>query len=146
MGKATEDAENEGRFDNDVGFWVGASPEGGWDCIRSLLPLSVAPKSLEDDFVALEVVMKNGKKHAVLRSLVTVVNDSDVKLEIVACSLSSIQGSSVYSSTSNTVVEEVFENQRYHPISGWGSSQNTDPGRWSTRDFSYTSKVSQKSV
>lgn len=139
--KLTEDAENEGGSDNDVGFWVGAAPKGAWECIRSLLPLSVVPKSLEDDFIALEVVMKNGKKHAVLRSLVAVMNDSDVKLEIVVCSLSSIQGSSNSSSTSNTLVEEVFENQRYHPISGWGSSQNTDPGRWSTRDFSYTSKV-----
>lgn len=106
----------------------------------------MVPKTLEDDFIALEVVMKNGKKHAVLRSLVTVVNDSDVKLEIVVCSLASIQGSSDASGTSNTVVEEVFENQRFYPISGWGSSHNTDPGRWSTRDFSYTSKVSQKSV
>lgn len=88
--------------------------------------------------------MRNGKKHAIFRGLATVVNDSDVNLDILVCHVSKIQDSG--SSTPNIVVEEIFENQRYHPISGWGNKwpgfQGSDPACWSTRDFSCSSKVS----
>ncbi|KAA8527969.1 hypothetical protein F0562_035162 [Nyssa sinensis] len=132
--------------DKDVGFWVGLGPEGAWDSFCSFLPLSVITKSLKDDFIAMEVVMKNGKKHAILRGLATVANDSDIILDICVCHASMIHNHDLLSDTSsrNIVVEEIFQNQRYQPISGWGNewpsfSQN-DPGRWSTRDFSYSSK------
>lgn len=132
----------------DVGFWVRFSPEGAWESIRSLLPLSVVPKSVQNDFIAMEVVMKNGKKHAIFRGLAAVVNDSDVKLDISICHVSLVHGHdpSLGISNLNIVIEEIFENQRYHPISGWGNKwpgfRSNDPGRWSTRDFSYSSKVS----
>ncbi|CAN1281796.1 Intermembrane lipid transfer protein vps13A [Linum perenne] len=130
----------------DTGFWVGLNSNDSWESIRSLLPLSVVPKSLERDFIAMEVVMKNGKKHAIFRGLVTVVNDSDIKLDISVRPLSMVDGNNPLHGSHNSAVfiEEIFENQRYHPTSGWGSklngSQNSDPGRWSTRDFSYSSK------
>lgn len=76
--------------DRDVGFWVGLGPEGEWDCFRSFLPLSVIPKTLRDEFIAVEVVMRNGKKHAICRSLATVVNDSDVKLDISVSPMSMV--------------------------------------------------------
>lgn len=141
-----EDTENENRVDRDVGFRVGLGPEGTWESFRSLLPLSVIPKTLEDDFIAVEVVMKNGKKHAIFRSLATVVNDSDVKLDISICSMSMPHSRDPSSETRsrNIMVEEVFQNQRYQPISGWGNKWHgfptNDPGHWSTRDFSYSSK------
>lgn len=146
-----EDTENENRFDRDIGFKVGLSPEGAWESFRSLLPLSVIPKTLADDFIAVEVVMKNGKKHAIFRSLATVVNDSDVKLDISICSMSKHHSHdpSLEIGSRKTMVEEVFQNQRYHPISGWGNKwagfPANDPGHWSTRDFSYSSKVSAES-
>ncbi|KAJ7955294.1 calcium-dependent lipid-binding family protein [Quillaja saponaria] len=87
-----KDGEREDFIDRDIGFWVGLGPESTWDSIRSLLPLSVVPKSLQNDFVAMEVVMKNGKKHAIFRGLVTVVNDSDVKLSISVGNASSGHG------------------------------------------------------
>lgn len=59
--------------------------------MTSCVPLSVIPKSIEDGYIAIEVVMKNGKKHAILRGLVSVVNDSDVKLDILVCNISTIQ-------------------------------------------------------
>lgn len=124
------------------------SADGPWECFDSLFPLSVIPKSLQNDFVAIEVVMKNGKKHAILRGLATVVNDSDVKLDILVCSMLSVKATEEYSHRNNSdeVVEEIFENQRCQPISGWGSGQssvqNNDPGRWSNRDFLYSSLVS----
>lgn len=134
------EAENENDIDRDIGFWVGLSPEGVWESVRSLLPMSVVPKSFQNDFIAMEVVMKNGKKHVIFRGLATVVNDTDFKLDISVCHVSLIHGHGP------SVVEEIFENQRYHPISGWNNKwpgfRSDDPGRWSTMDFSYSSKVS----
>lgn len=146
VGKLTEDVEHEDDMDRDVGFWVGVNSEGVWESIRSILPVSVVPKSMKEDLVAMEVAMKNGKKHVVFRGLVTVVNDSDVKMEIAVCPISSVNMSSISpSSGSNLVIEEVFQNQRYHPMYGWGNkhlgARSNDPDHWSTRDFSYTSKV-----
>ncbi|XP_017974971.1 PREDICTED: uncharacterized protein LOC18603726 [Theobroma cacao] len=136
------DAESKDGSDNDTGFWVRLGTEGSWESIRSLLPLSVVPKSLRSEFIAMEVVMKNGKKHAIFRGLAMVVNDSDVNLDISVCHVSMIHDSG--SSSHNIVVEEIFENQRYQPITGWGNKwsgfRGNDPGRWSTKDFSYSSK------
>ncbi|XP_012842600.1 PREDICTED: uncharacterized protein LOC105962815 isoform X1 [Erythranthe guttata] len=132
--------------DEDMGFWVALGPEGPWDGFRSLLPLSVITMKLQNDFVALEVSMKDGKKHAVFRGLATVTNDSDIQLNISTCHVSLVNGHDISSSVSrnNIVIEEMFENQQYHPGSGWGNneygSRDKDPGRWSTRDFSYSSK------
>ncbi|KAB2604886.1 hypothetical protein D8674_042145 [Pyrus ussuriensis x Pyrus communis] len=86
------DLEAENVTDRDIGFSVGLGPDGAWQNIRSLLPLSVVPKGLQNDFMALEVVVKNGKKHAIFRGLATVVNETDVKLKISVCHASRIQG------------------------------------------------------
>ncbi|KAJ8645273.1 hypothetical protein MRB53_007021 [Persea americana] len=134
-------------IDRDVGFWVGLGPEGPWESFRSMLTLSVVPKTLNENFLALEVVMKNGKKHAIFRTLGVVVNDSDVPLQVSVCPSSMLESQTpLISETSNRsmVMEEIFENQRYQPISGWGNKwpgfRGNDTGRWSTRDFSYSSK------
>ncbi|KAH7682946.1 Vacuolar protein sorting-associated protein 13 [Dioscorea alata] len=132
--------------DRDVGFWVGLCPEGPWESIDSLLPLAVIPQSIDKNPFALEVTMQNSKKHAILRALAIVMNDADVKFEISLCPASMLSSSIVNMENSNfsTVTEEVFENQRYQPISGWGNnssnSHSSDPGRFSTRNFSYSSK------
>ncbi|KAK4265962.1 hypothetical protein QN277_026944 [Acacia crassicarpa] len=140
-----KDVKSEDDADRDTGFRVGLGPEGEWKSVRSLLPLSVVPKSLENEFFAMEVVMKNGKKHAIFRSLVTVVNDSDVRLNIFTCHSSLSLGTDFsHGARSNiNAVEEVFQNQYYHPISGWGNkwpAHLENVGHWSTRDFSYSSK------
>ncbi|KAL5541456.1 hypothetical protein UlMin_009166 [Ulmus minor] len=132
-------------LDRDIGFWIGLSSEGSWESIRSLLPLSVVPKSLRNDYIAMEVVMKNGKKHVIFRSLTTVVNESDVKLDISISHMSLVFGSDPSSGTnSNVVAEEVFQNQCYQPSSGWGNNwsgfRSDEPGHWSSRDFSNSSK------
>lgn len=82
-----EEIENLKVIDKDVGFWVGLRPEGPWESFRSLLPLSVVPRTLNNNFFALKVLMKNGKKHAIFRTLAAVVNDSDVPLEVSVCPL-----------------------------------------------------------
>ncbi|KAM1083274.1 hypothetical protein ACFX19_022101 [Malus domestica] len=86
------DLEAEYVTDKDIGFSVGLGPDGVWQNIRSLLPLSVVPKSLQNGFMALKFVMKNGKKHAIFRGLATVVNETAVKLKISLCHASRIQG------------------------------------------------------
>ncbi|PON40401.1 Vacuolar protein sorting-associated protein [Trema orientale] len=87
----------------------------------------------------MEVVMKNGKKHAVFRSLATLGNESNVNLDISISHLSPNSGTS-----NNSVVEEIFQNQRYQPSSGWGNNWSgfgsVVSGPWSTRDFSNSSK------
>ncbi|KAL6952989.1 hypothetical protein U1Q18_041399 [Sarracenia purpurea var. burkii] len=97
--------QNGNDVDRDAGFWVGLGPEGEWQCFRSFLPLSVVTKTLADEFVAVEVEMRNGKKHAILRGLATVTNDSDVKLDILVCPMSVI-GSDNLSANKK---QEVFE-------------------------------------
>lgn len=133
------DAGTENVVGRDIGFWIGLGPQGTWESIRSLLPSSVGPKSLQNDFVAMEVVMKNGKKHVIFRSLATLVNESDIKLEISTCHMSLLSGTS-----SNLVVEERFQNQRYQPGSGWGNNWSglgsIEPGPWSSQDYSNSSK------
>ncbi|KAL8484750.1 hypothetical protein ACS0TY_027161 [Phlomoides rotata] len=137
---------DEDDVDGDMGFWVALGPEGPWEGFRSSLPLSVGTRKLKDDFVALEVSMRNGKKHAVFRGLARVTNDSDTPLNISTCHVSVINGHEISPRTSrhHIIVEEIFENQQYHPVSGWNSneyrSRDSDPRRWSTRDFSYSSR------
>lgn len=131
--------------DRDVGFWVGLGPEGPWESFSSVLPLSVIPKSLDRNPFAFEVLMRNGRKHAILRTLAVIMNETDIKVEISLCPSSMLNSPLLNKGKENPAVvsEEIYENQRYQPISGWGNISNFhgDPGHWSTRDFSYSSKV-----
>ncbi|KAJ4843890.1 hypothetical protein Tsubulata_025940 [Turnera subulata] len=138
--------ETGGSCHRDIGFWVRLGPNVEWQSIRSLLPLTVVPKSIQNNFFAMEVVMKNGKKHVIFRALATVINDSDVKLDISVCNISLVHGQGPLTAprNPNIVIEEIFENQYYHPGSGWGNKrpgfQINGPCRWSNRDFSYSSE------
>lgn len=102
------DVESESDIDRDVGFWFGLHPEGVMNSVKSLLPISVVPKSLDNDLIAMEVLVKNGKKHAIFRGLVAVVNDSDVKLDVSLCPLSCIDDRNYTLGTSsrNTVTKQ----------------------------------------
>uniref|UniRef100_A0ACD5YZI2 Uncharacterized protein n=1 Tax=Avena sativa TaxID=4498 RepID=A0ACD5YZI2_AVESA len=129
------------------GFWVGLTPDGPWESFTAVLPVSIIPKSLNNNHFAFEITMRNGKKHATLRALAIIANDSDMELEVSVCPVNKISSSMLNSgSTSSTnTVDEVFENQWYRPISGWTSNYSSDHGielgQWSTRDCSYSSKA-----
>lgn len=92
---AFREIESGNSSDRDIGFWVGLGSAGAWESVRSLLPLSVVPKTLNDDFIAVDVFMDNGKKHAIFRGLATVINDSDVRLDIMICHESMINDPSL---------------------------------------------------
>ncbi|XP_021714350.1 uncharacterized protein LOC110682332 isoform X2 [Chenopodium quinoa] len=85
-----KDTTNNNEVDSDVGFWIALRPDGPWESSRSVLPLSVFPKSLEGNLLAMEVITRNGKKHAIFRGLATVVNETNVKLDLSLCPLSMI--------------------------------------------------------
>ncbi len=91
--------------------------------------------------------MRNGKKHASLRALAIIANGFDIKLEVSVCpvTMHSSSVSNAGSTSSTSIIDEVFENQWYRPTSGWGSNpasdQGCDVGPWSTKDGSYSSKV-----
>lgn len=148
IAKLQREAENDTHFDSDVGFWVGLRPEGAMKSIKSLLPVSLVPKSLGNDFIAMEVILKNGKKHVIFRGFVTVINDTTMKLDISVCHMSLLDDKSptIGKGSGNVIFEEIFENQYYQPMCGWGDKptqvDNKDPKRWSTNDFSYSSNVS----
>lgn len=137
------------RYSNgEIGLMVGLSPEGPWTSIRSVLPLSTIPKELNGTF-GVEVVMQKGQKHAILRSLFSIMNDTDITLQVCVCPLSLLHSPDVQSSSDKhwpvVEIEEIFENQRYNPLSGWGNKRpgllmSNDPGRWSRNDYSYSSK------
>ncbi|CAI9779714.1 unnamed protein product [Fraxinus pennsylvanica] len=102
------DRGNGNYVDEDIGFWVALGPKGAWDGFRSLLPLSVITKQLKDEFLALEVFMKNGKRHAVFRGLAKVSNDSDIKFDIATCHASMIHGLNLSSRTSSLIDTNYF--------------------------------------
>ncbi|KAL7618287.1 hypothetical protein Lser_V15G01600 [Lactuca serriola] len=138
--------EEEKDADNDVGFWVGLGPEGVWESFRSFLPLSVMTRKLDNEFFAMDVIMKDGKKRAILRGLATVANDSDIKLDINVCSVSKSHDPDQPSELveGNTAIEEIFENQRHSTILGWGNKRSfrgNELGRWSNRNLSYSTNT-----
>ena len=147
--------DSRNRFSNgEICLMVGLSPEGPWMSISSVLPLSTIPKELNGTF-GVEVVMQKGQKHAILRSLFSIVNNTDITLEVCVCPLSLLNSTDVQlsSDTNRPVVEteEIFENQRYNPLLGWGNKRpgllmSNDPGRWSINDYSYSSKVNTRRI
>jgi len=128
-------------------FWIGLSPDGPWESFTAALPVTVLPKSLNNNHFAFEVTMRNGKKLATLRGLAVIANDADIKLEVSVCPVNMLNNSmlNARSASSTNAIDEVFENQWYRPITGWGHNPSIDHGndlkQWSTRDCSYSSKV-----
>lgn len=128
-------------------FWIALCPDGPWESFTAALPVAILPKSLNNNHFAFEVSMRNGRKHATLRGLAVIANDSDIKLEVSICPVNMLNSSVLNSRSvsSTNAIDEVFENQWYRPIMGWGpnpsSDHRNDLNQWSTRDCSYSSKV-----
>lgn len=135
----------------DIGLWLALSSEGPWTGLRSVLPATTVPKEIGRRPLAVEVTMQQNQKCVKLRSLMMILNHTDMALDICLCPfplLNIPEGSSRNSEGKlSTVIEEIFENQRYQPLAGWGSKWPGhmlpgDPSRWSNRDYSKTQPVS----
>ncbi|GAB2216278.1 hypothetical protein Droror1_Dr00024048 [Drosera rotundifolia] len=107
--KAAADMKKESVIDDDTdsGLFIALSSGGPWEKTRSLLPLSVVPKTLGGSLFAMEVVMKDGKKHAIFRGLATVVNDSDIKIDVIVCPASTIDVRTGVTLQGTNIIENV---------------------------------------
>ncbi|KAK9834254.1 hypothetical protein WJX81_000411 [Elliptochloris bilobata] len=110
------------------------------------LPDEVAPVRLAGDGVALESTFEGGSKRELLRALCQVENGTELALEVALAELppgerprsddGGSTGAAQPSPRADVVAEEVFENERFMPLRGWGARGNLLPGergRFSTR-------------
>lgn len=126
---------------------VSVTKNGPWSPVRLNYGLGPAPWHLGRDYLASEMVVHDGVKHLFVRTLVTVVNETEYQLEARLCPDfllgSEKDGNELdVNGSENAVEEEVFENQRKQPGKAWSHpTLPTDPGHFGTRDLSGSSKV-----
>lgn len=143
-------------------------PFGPWTSVGSSYVEGPLSWKLFGESAVGEVVVLEGLKHVVLRSPVCVKNETQLPIEV---SLSPIflegKGSAkkLFKGSDRSrrslsmeeshleevlegveIQEKVFENQRYNPVLGWGSSRAThllplDPKRWIFLDSGISSQV-----
>jgi len=98
-------------------------------------PGEVVPAAAEAAMVVSKIAKFSGLSPAAQAQAVKGLRD---KKQAQLVSQSAVSGRTMKSEESGLVVEEVFENQRYQPFRGWGSSWPghllpTDCGKWSDR-------------
>ncbi|KAH7316123.1 hypothetical protein KP509_21G079300 [Ceratopteris richardii] len=91
---------------------------------------------LDHDTIATETIINDMHKEITYRSLVIVKNSTDFVMDVA---LSDDKGDG------DIKHAEVFENERYEPLLGWGSTcpghlMPTDPKRWSKDDYTWSSQ------
>ncbi|BBN04917.1 vacuolar protein sorting-associated protein 13A/C [Marchantia polymorpha subsp. ruderalis] len=139
VGEVSKDAD--GKRHESGTFQFSPSPEGPWSHVGLNYALGAAPWQVNKDIMASEFYVDGGVKHLIIRSLVVVQNGTDFDVEVSLCMVSAlgVKRAVRESGVGETVEEEVFENERYQPLSGWGSKWPghllpSDPGRYSDRD------------
>jgi vacuolar protein sorting-associated protein 13A/C len=132
---------------------VSPSERGPWTQVGLNYALGPAPWYMGNTTLASEIVVVEGVKHLIVRTLVQLSNDTDFFLDVRLCPDFLLEGGSGLDpievdvdETGAFVEEEVFEDERYQPLAGWGSAWPghllpTDPGHWSKRDLSAASPV-----
>eukprot|EP00850_Spirogloea_muscicola_P002380 SM000009S23509 [mRNA] locus=s9:423530:451441:+ [translate_table: standard] len=151
-----EEVESNASGDEPGTIQVGYQETGPWVKIGSMYSQGAVPWVIGEEQVASETKVERGVKHLVVRSLVVVVNETDLPIAVCLCPRSLLcsdlvgqndgnSGGARSSQWQTVVLEEVFENQRYQPVAGWGSSWPghlflTDPKRWSDRSFKQSSQ------
>ena len=98
-----------------------------------------------DDTISTETDVNDMEKQLVFRSLAVVKNATDFPLDL-ALSSKGCEKQIPPCDQVTSKMEEVYENERYQPILGWGSTWPghllpTDPQHWSKRDGSCSTKV-----
>lgn len=153
-GKDTDDEDSEGaesqKSDDSQNFGIieaSMTKNGPWSPVRLNYGLGPAPWHLGRDHLASEMVVHEGVKHLFVRTMVTLMNETEFHLEARLCPDFLVgqerEGSALGVDTlENSVEEEIFENQRNQSGKGWGNpTLPTDPNHWCARDLSGSSKV-----
>jgi len=92
--------------------------------------------------------VNEGVKHLFVRTLVTLINETEYHLEARLCPDFLVGQETeentvdVDNNSENSVEEEIFENQRSQSGKGWGHpTLPNDPGHWCSRELSGSSTV-----
>lgn len=120
------------------------SEEGPWSNMHSVTALMTVPSSVNSRPLAIEMSLRNGLKCITLRSLAVLFNDTDISLEVCVCPRNLLESEDT--SIIERIEDEVFENQRYSPILGWGSAWPghllpSDPGQFSDAEYASSAQV-----
>ena len=99
---------------------------------------------LDNNTIATDTTINDMEKQLTFRSLAVVMNATDFTLDLALSSKEC--NKEILNDQVPSITEEVFENERYQPLLGWGSSWPghllpMDPQRWSKHDGSCSSKV-----
>ncbi|XP_057872719.2 uncharacterized protein LOC131078906 isoform X2 [Cryptomeria japonica] len=133
---------------------IGPTKEGPWTTVSLNYSTSTTCWRMGHVMVASEVSLKGSNKYVIIRSLVSVLNQTDFAIDLhispesLNYKLGYVTGhdyDNEQQTSDNFIWDEVFENERYNPLLGWGSSfpghlLPSDPGHWSIRDDSYSSQ------
>lgn len=142
-----QNSADEELLSTDIGLLFAVNPDGPWPSMRSILPVGTVPKQVNGQQLAVEVTTAQGHKHVNFRSMVMVVNNTDASLMVALCPISRLNspdGPTSSAPDSDASSEEVFENQRYQPLLGWGNrwpGLPNDPAHWSNRDCTNSTQV-----
>ncbi|KAL2636221.1 hypothetical protein R1flu_007700 [Riccia fluitans] len=145
---APEISKDTGTHEELGSLQLSLTPDGPWNQVGLNYALGAAPWQVNEDTMASEFYVEGGVKHLLIRSLVVVQNGTEFDVEVSLCMVSALgsKTSIVENGASDIVEEEVFENQRYQPLIGWGSRWPghllpTDPGRYSDRHLKESSEA-----
>ncbi|GJP54206.1 hypothetical protein CLOM_g13301 [Closterium sp. NIES-68] len=113
--------------------------DGEWCCVRSMAGVMTVALAVEGRPVAAELGVRGGLKCITLRSLVILKNATDAPVDVCVCPFVLLDFAD--EEAAEEVEEEMYENQRYQPMMGWGSLwpghlMPGDPARFSALDLS----------
>ncbi|GBG70050.1 hypothetical protein CBR_g4878 [Chara braunii] len=127
---------------------VSTRSSGPWTGFKSNFAFTTIAKTVNGVNLAVFVQHKQTYKCLEFRSLAVLQNSCNIPLDVSLCHrwLAEADDKEIESKPGEEVEEEMFENQRYSLLGGWGSKWPghllpTDPGRFSNRDNSRYSQT-----
>ncbi|XP_031502249.1 uncharacterized protein LOC116265643 [Nymphaea colorata] len=127
------DVENEGQLFSEYmepgSLQISPSNHGPWTTLRLNYAAHAACWRLGNDIVASEVTLRDGDRHIAIRSLVYVVNGTDLAVDLAL--RSNFSGSRpidhyIPMEKGEIITEEFFEVQTYDPQTGWVHHHSDD--------------------